>query len=479
MQSRRDQVQAHMFTMSRLSAAMLRSAPDHPDQPTGRSLRGILGGLALAFIVAVLVTIVSVLFPPAREVNWRVNGAVVVDVSSGARYLYADGVLHPVANLTSLRLILGGEPSVVTVERAALVGTPRGAPVGVVGAPERLPDPGGLSRAPWLACAAVAGRGADAVPRFVLEVATDRPVQPLGAEGTLVSAPDGSVHLLVGETRHLFDADGGAREALGYGTAPVRPVPAEFLRLLPAGPDLSPPEVSRRGDNGPILAGTATRLGQVFSGPGGAAYLLTGDGLVSITPTVLALLIGDPRTQDLAYGGATPQLVPIGARDVAEHRSTRPPEIRVDALPSVPPPLTDPAGDDLCASVSADQDQPVLTLVTAAPVGAPLAGAPASGPTLAAGLVPGCGQVDQVVVAGDTGVLLRTTPTATWYLVADTGARYPLGEDGPAPELGYRGQPAARLPEALVELLPTGPVLDPEAYRPGGSGAAAPRPECD
>lgn len=318
------------------------------------------------------------------------------------------------------------------------------------------------------------------MPTFVLEVAASRSVQPLGADGTLVSAPDDSLHLLVGETRHLLDAGSGARESLGYGTAPVRPVPAEFLRLLPAGPDLTPPEVPQRGAGGPTLAGAPTRIGQLFSGPGGTAYLLTGDGLVPLTPTVLALLVGDPRTQDQAYDGATPQLVALGAQDIAEHRSTRPLGTRIEALPSVPPPLTDPAGDDLCASVSADQDQPALTLVTVAATGAPTTGTTGGGrPVLAPGLVPGCGRVDRVIVAGDTGVLLRTTPTASWYLVADNGAKYPLGEEGPAPELGFRGQPAAWLPGALVDLLPTGPVLDPDVYRDGGTGAAPHRPECD
>ncbi|MFY1699961.1 type VII secretion protein EccB [Solwaraspora sp. WMMA2101] len=478
MQSRRDQVQAHMFMMSRLSAALLRSAPDHPDQPTGRSLRGIAGGLAIAFIVAVLVTIVTVLFPPAREVNWRVNGAVVVDLDTGARYLYANGVLHPVANLTSLQLLLDNKPSVVTVRGAALTGTPRGVPLGVVGVPERLPDTAGLSVAPWLACAGHAGTGDDAAPRFTLEVAAARTVAPLGGDAALVGAPDGSVHLLVGETRHLIDTDGGAREALGYGAATVRPVPAEFLRLLPAGPDLTAPEVPGRGTSGPTLAGRPSRIGQLFSGPGGSAYLLTADGLAQLTPTVLALLIGDARTQQQAYDGATPQLVPLGANDIAEHRSDTPLGTRIDALPTAPPTPVDLAGVDLCASVSADQQQPTLTLVTAQPL-TPVPGGVTTGGTLPAGVVPGCGQVDQVAVRGDTGVLLQTTPTAAWYLVADNGVRYPLGADGPAAGLGYRGAPVGRLPAALVDLLPTGPLLDPQAYRSGTAPAGPARPDCD
>jgi hypothetical protein len=192
---------------------------------------------------------------------------------------------------------------------------------------------------------------------------------------------------------------------------------------------------------------------------------------------VLALVIGDPRTQQQAYDGAAPQLVPLGAQDIAEHRSDRPLGTRVDALPSAPPALIDPVGADLCASVSADQQQPTPTLVTAEPL-TPLPGGVPAGGQLPVGVVPGCGRVDQVAVPGDLGVLLQTSPTADWFLVADNGVRYPLGESGPAPELGYRGVPAGQLPVALVDLLPTGPLLDPQAYRDGRMPVPARRPDC-
>ncbi|WP_199926081.1 type VII secretion protein EccB, partial [Streptomyces sp. NRRL S-495] len=50
MQSRRDQVQAHLFVMSRVAAGVLRAEPDAPDTPVGRTNRGAAIGLAVALL---------------------------------------------------------------------------------------------------------------------------------------------------------------------------------------------------------------------------------------------------------------------------------------------------------------------------------------------------------------------------------------------------------------------------------------------
>jgi hypothetical protein len=48
------------------------------------------------------------------------------------------------------------------------------------------------------------------------------------------------------------------------------------------------------------------------------------------------------------------------------------------------------------------------------------------------------------------------------YLVTDTGVKYPMSANG-ARQLGYAGGPEVRLPAAMLALLATGPVLDPQA----------------
>lgn len=123
MQSRRDQVQAHMFVMGRLSSSMQRAEPDAPDTPTARTWRGIMWGLLVAALAAVVTTLYG-LISPGGATSWRTDGALVVVKDSGARYLYVGGTLHPVLNEASARLLAGDKLSVQQVA-AASSGTPR------------------------------------------------------------------------------------------------------------------------------------------------------------------------------------------------------------------------------------------------------------------------------------------------------------------------------------------------------------------
>jgi hypothetical protein len=46
------------------------------------------------------------------------------------------------------------------------------------------------------------------------------------------------------------------------------------------------------------------------------------------------------------------------------------------------------------------------------------------------------------------------------YLVTGTGVKFPVPSTSIATALGYQATSAARLPAALLALLPTGPPLD-------------------
>jgi hypothetical protein len=75
-----------------------------------------------------------------------------------------------------------------------------------------------------------------------------------------------------------------------------------------------------------------------------------------------------------------------------------------------------------------------------------------------------------VEVAPGGGALVRPLAApgvggASLYLVTDAGAKYPLPSATAATALGYRARRAARLPAALLGLLPTGPALDLSALR--------------
>ena len=53
MQSRRDQVQAYFFTVSRLVSAVMVGRPDDRTTPTRRFMTGTIVGLLIAAVIAV------------------------------------------------------------------------------------------------------------------------------------------------------------------------------------------------------------------------------------------------------------------------------------------------------------------------------------------------------------------------------------------------------------------------------------------
>lgn len=51
MQNRREQIQAHMFVMGRLTSGLLRTDLDAPESPVGRTNRGLAIGIIVALLV--------------------------------------------------------------------------------------------------------------------------------------------------------------------------------------------------------------------------------------------------------------------------------------------------------------------------------------------------------------------------------------------------------------------------------------------
>ncbi|MFE4516328.1 type VII secretion protein EccB [Kitasatospora sp. NPDC056783] len=471
MQSRRDQVQAHLFVMSRVASGMLRAEPDAPDTSVARTTRGALVGLAIGLLIGVGAGVYG-LVEPGGATGWRKPGTLVVVEESGARYLYAGGQLRPVLNQASARLLAGDRFRSVTVSAGSLDGVPRGALVGLVGAPDALPAERDLGEADWSACAVQppqAARGGRAAPQLSLAIGPRQGSRPLTDEqGVLVAEPDGAPQLLWRGLR--LRADGGGLRALGYGDATPYPVTAGFLDALPVGPDLRAPELPGRGTAGPALAGRPTRIGQLFTGPGGERYLLAADGLVPLGETLFRLVQGDPRIQREAYGGAAVTPGPVGPADLAAHLApaaaaaawaggelpARPPQLAVVGEGKVPCAELRPGAGPAATTVGL-QDAAAVT-------GQPPAAQP--------GVVPACNAADRITVRPGGGALVRAVTGSgagsTLYLVTDAGAKYPLPSPATAKLLGYTKTAPAAVPTRLLGLLPTGPSLDAAALAGGG-----------
>ncbi|MFC4034381.1 type VII secretion protein EccB [Streptomyces polygonati] len=481
MQSKRDQVQAHSFVMSRLAAGMLLADPDAPETPLGRTTRGAFAGVIVAVLVAAGALVYGLIVPGGND-SWRSAGTLVVNKDTGARYLYAGGALRPVRNYASALLIAGSELKVRDLRGTSLRGTPIGPPLGVPGAPESVPPAGDLDRGPWQVCSTLTASGAAVT---TLRVARSADGVPVGVrQGLLVRGPDRTTYLVWQGSRLRLDEKSGAAISLGYGAVTPRPVSAAFLDTLVAGPDLAAPRVPGLGTAGPALGSAPGRVGQVFrysvSGSGAPTYYqLRREGLVPVTATDATLALGDPATR-AAYRDGSPSAVAIGADQVRQHLAPgaagRAPAST--GAPATPPKAAAvPDGQAACAQALPGPDGTRVSTVLL-----PLA---ALGPVAVSGDVPAsaaCLPVDGVVVTPGRGALVRAlgadgAPAGdTTYFVADNGEKYRLPTRAAVAALGFSGAEATALPSPLLAMLPSGPDLSPQSA--AGAGAATTGPAC-
>ncbi|MDQ0984508.1 type VII secretion protein EccB [Streptomyces sp. V2I9] len=465
MQSRRDQVHAHMFVMSRLSLGMLRDDPDAPESPHRRTTKGFVIGLVVAALAALVVAVYGLVVPGGSNA-WKATGTLVLDERSGARYLTVDGVLHPVLNETSAKLLAGERMKVVSVKPASIEAAPRGATLGIVGAPDPLPQAGELSRDAWSVCATRPDAAAD--PLLTLGVgltAEGRPVTS-GLTTLVRTVPGDTTYLLWHGTRMRLDPAHYAVQALGYDADAAYPVPEAFLNALPSGPDLAVPEVAGRGKAGPSLAGRPTRIGQLFDGPGGH-YLLTERGLTRVTALEEALVKGDPRTQRTAYAGEAVTLPRIGPDDLARHQDASGGRLVGTGGGKVPAGLPEPgpvrAGEGVCAVVGTADGRPTVSVVL--PRADAVAGRAVSDQP---GVTVGPGAADRIAARPDGGALVTALSSAgtgtAYYLVTASGAKYAIpGGDKGLQRLGYRADQSVPVPSGVLGMLASGPALDGSA----------------
>lgn len=483
MQNKRDQVQAHLFLMGRLTSSMLRADPDAPESPQGRTNRGVVIGIIVAVLIAAGAFVIG-LFSPGTTDSWRSSGDLIVDKNTGTRYLYLDGRLRPVRNYASAKLLGGADLATTTVGTGSLKGTPHGAPVGIEGAPDELPGAGDLSDDPWQVCATSVQDAKGKVESITtLAVGNGAGGNPLGEDrAVLVAAPGGADYLLWQGSRLRLDRASAALEALGYASVDPVPVSASFLNALPAGPDLAPPDNPGLGDDGPRLGGRATTVGQVFelAVPGSSAryYLLRQDGLTPLTATEMALVLGDPQTRQKAYDGGSPTPVALASAALQSHLA---PGAGADKgpgeSPESPPKVVEvPQDQTLCAQVTPQGK--------GTRVGVALAATPDLGPVAqhsSGAATPACLPVDRITVPPGHGALVRAVGAGggkvgdTRYLVTETGVKYRLATEDAIKALGYQDTAPKEIPLLMLAMLPSGPDLSPKAAQTGRADVTAPR----
>jgi len=472
MQSRRDQLQAHTFVVGRLVSAALRAEPNEPQTPLRRFVVGTFCGLMVAVLAVAGFAIFGVVVPGGKT-SWQEPGALIVEKETGARYVFVDGQLQPVLNRTSAALILGSDMRTVSVSRRSLAGVPHGLPVGIPAAPDFLPDAGKMAGTYWRACSGLQPDETGADRSYVtLRIGPTAPAAAADAvldpgQALLVRVAGGDIYL-VWSGRRLRVPGQATLATLGYGTARQYLVGTAWLNALPAGPDLAAPDVPGRGQPGPALDGRPTRVGQVLAVPSATEeqyFLVQQDGLVPLTATAAALVLGDPETAT-AYPDGAVSAVRLSPAGLAAAPRAPQPAAGVGLPPTPPQPVADASTDIPCVSINLGTEPAVPVQVSLSPAATapPVENSGRDVPRVASGLV------DQVLVDPGSGVLARAQPgpgvaAGTIYLLTDTGVRYPLPGKDVADALGYAEVTPVAVPGTLLSLVPTGPPLDSTAAR--------------
>ncbi len=443
MYGRREQVEAHSFLVGRILAAVLRTDPDAPDRPLRRTTVGLAAGIGIAILVMAVVLIVT-LFTGRGSDAWRSEpGTLIVDEDSGNRYLLIDGRLRPVLNYASARLLVEGNPPVASVSAEDLAEFPKGAPIGIAGAPDTLP-PATPSGQPWTVCAGVA----EDDPGLAVTVG------PL--PGVTDFRPDEAVLVSAGEQQYL--AWNGTRlritaawvpRALGLDPTAAVAVDSAWLNTVPAGPDLGSPPVTHGGP-GPDVAGRPTTVGQLVLAPdavGDTTFVVAADGLVPVSLTVATLLGADPDV-------TLPPAITITPAQLATQNVLAPPVWQAE-LPARPPSALDTSARVPCVRWESD----TATLVSAPGMNGSVVDSGQSGVTRDGRVA------DLVDVMPGSGLIARTRPApgvpgAGVYLITEAGAKFPVAGGKAAEALGFSVDAAELVPAELLALLPTGPVLD-------------------
>lgn len=454
MSTRRELAEADAFDRRRLATAFVSGAPAGWEVEPTRPGRQVLGGVALAVLLAAGAALVGVVAP--HPTGDRLRRGLIVSEDTGAAYLIVeegeDPELRPVLNAVSAALVLGGavEPTLVAQD---LIDAQRlGEEVGVVGAPATAPGPGALVDSGWTACTA-GGAG------IRVRVAESPDVRPAPARGVTVTqggalfvvvprdqagdaSPSGAVLLPVasqgGQTDNLLAA------LHLQTTAAAVPVSRDWIDLFPIGAPLAWRSFGLTGFGSAPGYAPGHRVGDLLVA-GGERLLLTRSGPVALTEfeaTVYANVVApDGRLVSPQAVGRAPA-VPRG------------PGAEGTAWPAAVP---DGVVDEPCAELETGE-RPTVWLRHPGPASAGT-GVPA-------------GETEVEVAAG-RGAHVRSAGGTT-YLVDGRGRAHPLDDDA-ADALDYGDHRPAVVPDGWLRLLGCGvplfrdAALDPptEQHGPG------------
>lgn len=436
MATKKELIEAQGFSRRRLLSAFTGGAPGGKELEPAKPLRAVVAGIALTAMVLLGGVFYGMLRPGLPQ-GWE-NNRLIVATDTGARYVSVEGVLHPVINTASARLLIPSEEfSVISTDRSTLAGVEVGTPIGILGAPDDLPDPASLRNSGWTACV-------DDDPAAAVSVA-DKSIATVQPGAGAVVRRDDDLFVIAGGLRYAVpaaEADAVLRAA-GLGTTDIVSVDGRWLNLFAPGENLAPitlRDIGTRVANSDLVVGEVVN---VQGRPTEERYVITSRGEAApLTPLAFQLYM-------LGSGAAAGAEREVTAAEMA-------------ALPT--------------GSNAGGADWPTDPLIALADPLSPCALLDDEGRTVFAATNAGL-PVDRasVMVEVDTGALVRVGDgdSAAYSLIDESGIAYGVTDGAEAiTRLGYATDEADEIPDAWLAYFAAGPALaiDAAGRTPASSG---------
>lgn len=470
------QVSGYRFLVRRMEHALVRRDVRMLHDPMRSQSRAFAVGLVLGIIVLAGCGVLALLKPQGSIGDNK----ILMGKDTGEVYAVIDGVVHPALNLASARLAVGDPADPESVEESKLSEKPRGALIGIPGAPSNLKfDKSGNGR-PWTICDALTNDGSRDLTTTV--IADDPALGPkagaLGSDKALLVQGRDAAYLVYDTHRARVDMnDPTVTEALGVRGMTPRPISAGLLNAIPEVLPIVPPHITDPGGT-PSYALNDHRIGDVVHvDTKNQSYVVLRDGLQPISPLTADIIRNSNPT-----ASENPE--------ISQFDSTQAPvsnKLPVQQYPTDKPTIVDA------------KDQPIACMSWKPIAGADdksdggkraelsvLAGRslpiPDDAKTTPLAQADGSGsEVDAFYSTPGSGFFVQTTGIApdsqrrdSMFFVADTGVRYGIKDADAQKALGMdeknaKPEPA---PYQIVGLLAAGPTLGREAAMVAHDGVA-------
>lgn len=471
MATKKDLVEAYAYSRRRLVTAFVSGAPGGREVEPARPGRTLVGGVALAVLLAAGAAIAGV-FAPRTPDDWASAGLIISKETGAAYVILSDDdaqalgeaapggdqvELRPVINITSAQLILGPDVEPTLISQDTIDEQRIGEDIGILRAPASVPGTDLLVESGWTSCTAD-GAGLN------VRVAKEPSVAPADGQQVLVRsrgdlwlvaqppADDTGTHGAYAYRVPRQRSGGNDRTdpmlielQAGVGIQAPR-VPREWLDLFPRGGDLdwSSFRLDRAGKRaegaGEPDSGIPreANVGDVLTSAEGSV-LLTADGPIDLDPFALAVYTHIKTPRGFPQERQVPTLPNRGFTAPPYDDAHWPTEL-----------LTALGDTDPCARlVAEDGELPRAQLAQAPGEDASAEGIAATRKVVT--VDPGRGAY---VLSGSWDDPDHGAP----FVIDAKGRANPLGPSA-ASQLGYGGYPVPLVPDSWLDLFDVGVEL--------------------